>query len=94
MEANGLVPQPAAVRVVACPPYEYLQTAEHNGRPVGFVPKGTLVRKFECAHPLDMFLVIKNVASCTCREAFSWLEAHVSHSHLLKTQPIFWPVPL
>lgn len=50
MEANGLVPEPAAVRIVACPPYEYLQTAEHNGRPVGFVPKGTLVCKFICAH--------------------------------------------
>ncbi|BDA48940.1 hypothetical protein COCOBI_13-0500 [Coccomyxa sp. Obi] len=45
MEANGLVPQPAAVRIVACPPYEYLQTAEHNGRPVGFVPMGTLIEE-------------------------------------------------
>lgn len=44
MEANGLVPDPTAVRIVACPPYEYLQTAEHNGRPVGFISKGTLVR--------------------------------------------------
>ena len=46
MEENGLVPEPSAVRVVACPPYEYLQTAEYNGRPVGFVPKGTLVRPY------------------------------------------------
>ncbi|CAL8463821.1 g3355 [Coccomyxa elongata] len=45
MEANGLLPQPAAVGIVACPPYEYLQTAEHNGRPVGFVPKGTLIEE-------------------------------------------------
>lgn len=55
MEANGLVPQPAAVRIVACPPYEYLQTAEHNGRPVGFIPKETLVRKF-LPKPLHAFV--------------------------------------
>lgn len=43
MEANGLVPEPGAMQVVACPPYEYLQTAEYNSRPVGFIPKGTQV---------------------------------------------------
>lgn len=44
MIANGFLSREMAVKVVAMEPYEYLQTAELNQRPVGFIPAGTRVR--------------------------------------------------
>jgi hypothetical protein len=43
MIANKMVAEPATAKIVEIKPYEYLATAEHNCRNVGFVPKGTQV---------------------------------------------------